>query len=69
MDRTDRRRPPCQASPLSVAPRTALGLAQLLHLLHALLELKVLALFVAVSLVLFHSPSADPSGCHITQFP
>jgi hypothetical protein len=36
----------------SIAPLSALGGPQLVHLLHALLELDILALFVRMSLVL-----------------
>lgn len=47
---------PFVSSPSSTAlvtPRTSLGLSELVHLGHPLLELDVLALFVAVSLVLW----------------
>jgi hypothetical protein len=46
------RRWPLSRAGRLVAPLAALGLPQLVHLGHSLLELDVLALFVAMSLVL-----------------
>jgi hypothetical protein len=44
----------------SIAPLSSLGGPQLVHLLHALLELDVLALFVRMSLVLQRVLAIDP---------
>lgn len=56
--RRDRLPALAQTTALSlVAPRAALGLPELVHLGHPLLELDVLALLVAVSLVLRHTAS------------
>lgn len=54
---------PLAATLPSVAPRTALGLPELVHLGDALLELDVLALLVGVSLVLRQAGSVARCPC------
>lgn len=54
-------RPSPTATAASVAPSTALGFPELVHLGHPLLELDILALLVAVSLVLQQRESACQS--------
>jgi len=44
---------------ISITPRSVLGRSQLVHLGHPLLELVVLAFFVAVSLVLLSASSVS----------
>jgi len=66
----------CRLSTLSysITPRAALGLANLIHLLHPQLEFLVLALFVGMSFVLYKTSlvsllSLSRSPLHLCNTP